>query len=440
MSRTHWHSRIGFILAAAGSAIGLGAIWKFPYVASQNGGGAFLLVFIGFVFTIGLVLMMAEMAVGRSSSSSPVGAYRTLGGKHWQPVGYMGVLAGFLILSFYSVVGGWTLAYIVKAASGEVIHNNPALLGHIFSSFVRAPVEPIVYHATFMSLTAGVVLFGVQKGIENLSRFLMPTLFLIMLILIARALTLPGALDGLMYFLTPDFSKLTGRVIINALGLAFFTLSLGMGAMITYGSYVSEDTSIPGAAAWVVTLTTLTCVLAGFMVVPAVFAFGFDPAAGPGLTFITMPAVFSQMLGGQAFAIAFFFLLLVAALTSSVSLMEVVASFLIDEFGIDRVPATVVMAVLMFALGIPASLSLGIWSDYTLFGKGIFDLLDYSTEKIFMPIGGIMVSVLAGWKIWQRIQDELHHRGMPVIGIGVIRFVCRYAAPLLVSCVLVYNL
>ncbi|RJX30930.1 MAG: sodium-dependent transporter [Oxalobacter sp.] len=439
-SRTHWNSRIGFILAAAGSAIGLGAIWKFPYVASKNGGGAFLLVFIGFTFTLGIVLMMAEMAVGRASNSSPVGAYRRLGGKHWRTVGYMGVLAGFLILSFYSVVGGWTLAYVVKAASGSVIHDNPKLLDQIFSAFITAPIEPILYHALFMALTATVVLFGVQKGIENLSKFLMPALFIIMLVLIARSLTLPGALNGLTYFLTPDFSKITGGVIISALGLSFFTLSLGMGAMITYGSYVGEETSIPGAAAWVVGLTTLTCVLAGFMVLPAVFAFGFDPAAGPGLTFITMPAIFSKMVGGQWFAVAFFFLLLVAALTSSVSLMEVVTSFLIDEFGVARIPATVVMAVLMFALGIPASLSLGIWSDYTFFGKGIFDLLDYSTEKILMPIGGVMVSVLVGWKVWHQIHDELHHRGMPLRGIGAIRFACRYVAPILVTCVLFYNL
>ena len=440
MSRTHWNSRLGFILATAGSAIGLGAIWKFPYVASQNGGGAFLLIFIGFVFTLGIVLMMAEMAVGRASASSPVGAYRKLGGKHWQAVGYMGVLAGFLILSFYSVVGGWTLAYIVKAATGEVIHNNPQLLEQIFSGFVSASIEPIVYHAIFMSLTAAVVLFGVQKGIENLSKFLMPTLFLIMLVLIVRGLTLPGALDGLSYFLTPDFSKVTGRVIINALGLSFFTLSLGMGAMITYGSYVSEETSIPGAAGWVVVLTTLTCVLAGFMVVPAVFAFGFDPAAGPGLTFITMPAVFSQMAGGQEFAAAFFVLLLVAALTSSVSLMEVVTSFLIDEFGIRRVHATLVMAVLMFALGIPASLSLGAWGEFKIMGKGVFDLLDYSTEKILMPVGGIMVSILVGWRVWPQIEKELHHRGKHVRGIIVVKWMCRYVAPLLVTCVLFYNL
>lgn len=440
MSRSQWSSRLGFILSAAGSAIGLGAIWKFPYVASQNGGGAFLLMFIGFAFTLGLVLMMAEMAVGRASGSSPVGAYRILGGRYWPLVGYMGVLAGFLILSFYSVVGGWTVAYIVKSATGDAINSNPRLLGTMFSSFVSGVGEPLFYHGVFMALTAGVVLGGVQKGIETLSKYLMPALFAIMLILIGRTLTLPGAMEGLYYFITPDFSKITGAAVTDALGLAFFTLSLGMGAMLTYGSYVSEETSIPASAIWVVILTTLVCILAGVMVLPAVFAFGFDPAAGPGLTFITMPAIFAQMIGGQWFATAFFLLLLVAALTSSVSLMEVVISFLIDEFGMARVPATLVMAILMFCLGIPASLSLGIWSDYTLFGKGVFGLLDYATEKILMPTGGVLLSLMVGWKVWDRVEQELKHEGRSIVCLPAIKLVCRYVAPLLVAWVLIHNL
>ncbi len=439
-ARSQWGSRFGFILATAGSAIGLGAIWKFPYVASQNGGGAFLLIFVGFVFTLGIVLMMAEMAIGRASNSSPVGAYRRLGGKYWQVVGYGGVLVSFLILSFYSVVGGWTIAYIVKSMTGEIIKHNPKLLGSLFSRFITDTSEPVIYHGIFMALTVGVVLGGVQKGIETVSKYLMPALLIIMLILIARSLTLPGALDGLAFFLTPDFSKVTSASFINALGLAFFTLSLGMGAMITYGSYVTAETSIPASAAWVVMLTTLVCFLAGLMVLPAVFAFGFDPAAGPGLTFITMPAIFAKMMGGQLFAIAFFILLLFAALTSSVSLMEVSTSFMIDEFSFPRIPSALSMAFFIFVLGIPASLSLGIWSDYTLFGMGVFDLLNYITEKLMMPIGGVLVSLLVGWKIWDRVEEQLQHEGRQIMALPVIRFVCRIVAPALVAFILFYNL
>ena len=440
MARSQWGSRLGFILAAAGSAVGLGAIWKFPYVASQNGGGAFLLIFIGFVFTLGIAMMMAEMALGRAAQSGAVGAYRKMGGKNWVWVGYMGVLVGFLIMSFYSVVGGWTIAYIIKSVTGEVISADAKHLGSVFGSFVSDPVQPLVYHALFMALTVGVVLGGVQKGIENLSKFLMPALFVMMLVLIARGLFLPGALDGVAYFLNPDFSKVTGKTVIDALGLAFFSLSLGMGAMVAYGSYVSKDTSIPGSALWVVSLTTGVCILAGLMVLPAVFAFGFDPAAGPGLTFITMPAVFAKMVGGQLFAVVFFILLMVAALTSAVSLMEVVTSFMIDEFHMKRVPAALSMASLMFLLGVPASLSLGEWSGYTLFGKGVFDLLDYTTSNILMPLGGVLLAILAGWKIWPEIHAQLGgDRGERIVWMPAMKAISCFVAPALVGVILVYN-
>lgn len=300
-------SRLGFILAAAGSAVGLGAIWKFPYVAAQNGGGAFLLIFLVIVFTLGISLMIAEMSVGASTKKSPVGAYRKLGGKWWSGVGYIGVLCGFLILSFYSVVGGWTIAYIVKSIQGSILTTDPAVLSRTFDSFIADPVMPIWYHAAFMALTAGVILGRVQKGIERVSKYLMVMLFLLILILIARGLTLHGALDGVVTFLHPDFSKVTPTMIIEAMGLAFFSMSLGMGCMITYGSYASGETSIPNSAGSVIGLTTLICFLSGLMVFPAIFVFGFNPSAGPGLTFITMPAVFSQMSGGQLFGILFFF-------------------------------------------------------------------------------------------------------------------------------------
>ncbi|KZE31767.1 NSS family neurotransmitter:Na+ symporter [Crenobacter luteus] len=440
MARSQWGSRLGFILAAAGSAIGLGAIWKFPYVAATNGGGAFLLVYLAICLTLGLTLMVSEMALGRASGQSAAGAFRTLKGGVWPAVGYIGVLVCFLIYSFYSVVGGWTLAYIAKSVEGSILTSDPKVLGGIFESFVADPLQPLWFHAGFAAITLAVVIGGVQKGIENLSKFLMPALFVLMLILIGRALTLPGAVDGMLYFVTPDFSKLTGAMVVDAMGLAFFSLSLGMGIMITYGSYVEKGTSLMGSALWVIALTTATCFLAGLMVLPAVFAFGFDPSAGPGLTFITMPAVFAQMPMGQLFAVLFFFLLLVAALTSSVSLLEVVVSFLIDEFKTGRQFSAILMSVLIFLVGIPASLSLGVWKEHTLFGKGVFDLMDYATSNLMMPLGEVLLALFVGWKVWPTVAAQLSHGDRAPAWLPAVQGFVRYAAPVLIVWILLHNL
>lgn len=441
MARAEWGSRLGFVLAAAGSAIGLGAIWKFPYVTAQNGGGAFLMLFLLIVFTMGISLMIAEMAVGAITQKSPVGAYRKLGGRWWSLVGYIGVACGFLILSFYSVVGGWTIAYIVKSVDGAILTADPQILSGIFDSFIADPIEPLWYHAIFMGVTAAVILAGVQKGIEQVSKYLMIMLFVLILILIGRSITLPGAIDGVITFLTPDFSKVNATMIIEAMGLAFFSMSLGMGCMITYGSYVSSDTYIPKSAISVIFLTTMVCFLSGLMVFPAIFVFGFDPAAGPGLTFITMPAVFSHMGGGQFFGILFFFLLFVAALTSSVSLMEVVVSFFIDEFNMSRTTTTIVMSILMFVLGIGASLSFGIWKDFTFFGKTIFGVLDYVSSNLIMPFGGIMVAIMVGWKSWAVISEKLLAAGKTKHWwLLPLKWFLRYIAPIMIFIVLLQNL
>ncbi|MDL2284189.1 sodium-dependent transporter [Oxalobacter sp. OttesenSCG-928-P03] len=441
MVRAAWGSRVGFILAAAGSAIGLGAIWKFPYVTAQNGGGAFLLLFLVMVFTLGIFIMIAEMAVGQISQQSPVGAYRYFGGRSWSIVGYIGVVCGFLILSFYSVVGGWTIFYIVKSFGDTILTSDAVRLKAIFDGFITDPVEPLWYHAVFMALTAGVVLAGVQKGIERVSKSLMTLLFFLILVLIVRSLTLPGASEGVMYFLMPDFSKVNAGMVLEAMGLAFFSLSLGMGCMMTYGSYVSNETNLANSAACVVGLTTAICILVGLMILPAVFAFGLNPAEGSGLTFIIMPAVFSHLAGGQLFAILFFFLLFVAALTSSVSLMEVVTSFFIDEFDMPRIPVSIVMAILMFVVGIAASLSLGAWKEYTFFGKSFFGVLDYATSHLMMPFGGIMVTLLVGWRAWRPVAARLAlPDGESPWWWRVMRPFCRYIAPLLILLVLLQNL
>ncbi|KMN34222.1 MULTISPECIES: sodium-dependent transporter [Chromobacterium] len=439
MARSQWGSRLGFILAAAGSAIGLGAIWKFPYVAATNGGGAFLFIYLGICLTLGLALMLSEMALGRASKAGAVGAFRQLAGGAWPIIGYMSVLVCFLILAFYSVVGGWTIAYIVKALGGSIMTSDAKVLGGIFSGFISDPLQPIAYHAGFALLTLWVVAGGVQKGIENLSKFLMPALFVLMLVLIARGLTLPGAWEGVKYFVAPDFSKVSAAMLVDALGLAFFSLSLGLGIMITYGSYVSKESNLLGSALWVILLTVATCFLAGLMVLPAVFAFGFDPSAGPGLTFITMPAVFAHLPLGQLFAVMFFCLLLLAALTSSVSLLEVVTSFAIDEFGLKRGQAAWVMTLGIFLLGIPASLSLGVWSEYQLFGMGFFDLLDYLTSKLLMPLGELLLALFVGWKAWPVVRRELAGDGAGR-RMRLMRGFCMAMAPALIGWIMVASL
>ncbi len=268
----------------------------------------------------------------------------------------------------------------------------------------------------------------------------MVMLFLLILILIGRAITLPGAIDGVITFLNPDFSKVNAKMIIEAMGLAFFSMSLGMGCMITYGSYASSDTYVPHSAGSVITLTTLICFLSGLMVFPAIFVFGFDPSAGPGLTFITMPAVFSQMGGGQFFGILFFFLLFVAALTSSVSLMEVVVSFFIDEFNCPRTATTIIMSILMFILGIAASLSMGVWQDYKLFGKNFFDILDYISSNLIMPFGGIMVAILVGWKSWTLVAEQFASQGRNPWWLPLLKWFLRIIAPVMIFVVLLQNL
>ncbi|XZG69633.1 sodium-dependent transporter [Chitinibacteraceae bacterium HSL-7] len=440
VQRANWGSRLGFILAAAGSAVGLGAIWKFPYVAGKNGGGAFLIAYLACVFTLGIAMLLAEMLIGRTAKKSATTAYRELKGGLWPWAGRLSVLCVFIILSYYCVVGGWTVAYIIRSITGDAITSDTTALASAFGDFIASPGKALGFTAVFLALTVGVVLGGVEKGIERMSKVLMPALFVLMLVLIARSLTLPGALEGVQYFLTPDFSKLTGTMVIDAMGLAFFSLSIGGGMIIAYGSYVSQDTKLVGATLWVSTLATLACVLAGLMVLPAVFAFNVDPAAGPGLTFITMPAIFAQMPGGQAFAIAFFVLLLFAALTSSVSILEPIVSFLIDEFGMKRVQATFTVAAASFALGVPAALSFGPMSDVLFFGKNAFDVMDYVASNILMPAGGLLAALFVGWAIRERVREVLTAEGASVLLQKAFFIICAVAAPILITVIWVHNL
>ncbi|GGY29069.1 sodium-dependent transporter [Paludibacterium paludis] len=437
MSRSQWGSKLGFILASAGSAVGLGAIWKFPYVTATNGGGAFLLIFLAITFTMGFALLLAEFAIGRAVASGAVGAFRALGNRRWSAIGYIGVLCCFLILSFYSVVGGWTIGYLVRALDGRVMTSDSQALGSLFGSYVGNPVEPLITHGIFALLTLLVVMSGVQKGIERAGKVLMPGLFILMLVLIARSLTLPHAIDGVMAFFAPDFTKVNPGMLVDAMGLAFFHLSVGAGCMLAYGSYLDRQTSLTQVGAWVTGLSTVTAVLAGLMIFPAVVSFGLNPAAGPGLTYMTMPVVFTRLPFGQLFAVAFFALLLLAALMSAVSLLEQLVVLPIDEWKLPRKPVTVGVTLLIFLMGIPASLSFGPWASYTFHGKTVFQLMDYASSNVLLPLGGIGTALFAGWKIWPLMAGEL---ALPRAIEPALKWTYRVAAPCLIALIMLYNL
>ncbi|MDK2126722.1 sodium-dependent transporter [Parachitinimonas caeni] len=441
MQRATWGSKLGFILASAGSAVGLGCIWKFPYVTAQNGGGAFLLVFLALSFTLGLALMKIELALGRAGKAGVVGTFCKLGGQKWRWIGIPSVLGCLIIMMFYGVVGGWTIAHIKMTALGELATTDTKVLGAAFGDFIKQPVEPIVYHILFIVLTLGVVAGGVQQGIERISKVLMPLLFVLMLALIVRGLMLPGAWQGVEFLFRPDFSKLGFDGMVNAMGLAFFSLSLGMGVMVTYGSYLDDKTHIPGTAGWVVGLAVMACLMGGLMVLPPAFAFGMNPSAGPGLTFISMPAVFAHIPGGQLFGTLFFILLLVAALTSSVSLLEVSVSYFVDELKWSRKMASLVPSLLMVLGGIPASLSFGPWAEVKLFGMTIFDQMDYLTSNIMLPLGGIVTAIFGGWFAWREVEHQLTKGGQlsPALLQGV-RLMAAWVAPVVIAAVLVKGL
>ncbi|ABW20130.1 sodium-dependent transporter [Alkaliphilus oremlandii] len=432
--RDQWGSKLGFIMAAAGSAVGLGNLWKFPYLAGSNGGGAFVFVYLVLILLVGFTMMLAEIVIGRNTQLSSVGAYKKLNAK-WGWLGGLGVLAGFLILSFYSVVGGWTISYIVKAITGAFNTADLDLLGGMFGGLIAGTLEPLVYHGIFMIITLLIVVGGVSGGIEKSTKIMMPALFVMMIMVMIRSLTLPGAMEGVKFFLVPDFSKLTPSVLLAALGQVFFSLSLGMGCMITYGSYLGKDEDIVQSSMIIPALDTCIALLAGFTILPAVFAFGFDPSAGPGLLFVTLPAVFSKMPLGTLFAVVFFVLVLFAALTSSISLLEVTVSYMVDEFKWDRKKATYIMSGIIFIVGVAASLSMGPWSHIELIGgRNIFDTLGFIAENILLPLGGMLMCIFIGW-VWglENAIKEASNEGKLAFKLAPVwGFLVKYIAPLAV--------
>ncbi|WP_423823413.1 sodium-dependent transporter [Salinisphaera sp. SPP-AMP-43] len=440
--RESWGSRAGFIMAAAGSAVGLGNIWKFPYMAGGNGGGAFLLLYLACVVIFGLSLVIAELVIGRMAQRTPVAAFRQIAGRAWPLVGALAITTAFVILSFYIVVAGWTIAYMVFEVGGQVASTDGDHLEAVFNGLVGNTWQPIGYAALFMIATAAVVLGGIGHGIERASKILMPALFLLLIALAIRALTLPGAAEGIEFFLVPDLSRVTGATVTAAIGQAFFSLSLGMGAMITYGSYMSRDQNLPADALAVVGLDTLIALLAGLMVIPAMFAAGMTPGdGGAGTTFMVLPAVFAAMPAGPVFGFGFFLLLAVAALTSSVSLLEAVVCYLVDETRLTRRRATGAAAIVCFVLAIPSSLSFGLWSEAQLFGKSFFNLLDYLATSIALPLGGLLTALCLGWVVGPRAIEALRDDDCPAPRWARLwLFVLRYVVPIGIGWILIQGI
>lgn len=442
-SRDVFSSKFGVIAAAAGSAVGLGNIWKFPYITGVYGGGAFLFVYLGFILLIGLPIMLSEFTIGRKSKSNAFGAFKKLApGSPWKFVGMLGVAAAFMILAFYGVVAGWSIDYVVKALSDSFASKSPGELETMFFDFTELPVTPILYQLLFMVLTMGIVIVGVKDGIEKYAKFLMPLLVVIIIVLGIRAVTLEGASEGLKFLFYPDFSKLTAEGILSALGHAFFSLSLGMGTLITYGSYINDTNNLTKTAVQVTLADTLIAILAGVAIFPAVFAFGIEPDKGAGLVFITLPNVFQQMPGGYFFSILFFLLLTVAALTSSISILEVVVAYFREELNLKRKMSTVLATILIAIGGVFCSLSMGVLKEYTAFGLNFFDLLDWISANLLLPLGGLFISLFVGWYLGRKKIEEELAKGAGVVSwlLSVFIFLVKFIAPGAIAIVFLHGL
>lgn len=446
--RVNFGSKLGAILAAAGSAVGLGNIWRFPFETGNHGGAAFILIYLGCVFVLGLPIMIAEFTVGRRSKASTGGAYEKLApGTLWKWVGYLGVLTGFLILGYYSVVAGWTLEYIYQAATcGFSGKSSEEFIG-MFQGFSQNPFRPLIWLFFFMAATHFVIVRGVKDGIEKSSKVMMPVLFILVVLLAVCSVTLPGSEKGLSFLLKPDFSKVTADVFLGAMGQAFFSMSLGMGCLSTYASYFGKDTRLGHTAMSVGLIDTFVAVLAGIIIFPAAFSVGIQPDAGPSLIFITLPNVFQQAFSGTPAlayicSVAFYVLLSLAALTSTISLHEVSTAFLHEKFHFTRGRAATLVTAGALIIGIVSSLALGEWSSYTIGGMNFFDALDYLTAKIMLPVGGMFAAIFVGWIIdHQIVKDEATNYGtLRASFYPVYRFVLRFVAPVGIALIFVNEL
>ena len=440
--QNHFSGQLGFVLAAAGSAVGVGNLWRFPYLAAKDGGGLFLIIYFILVLTFGFTLLTSDIAIGRRTHKSAIGAYEQMRPK-WKGLGILTFLVPVLIMTYYAVIGGWITKYAVVYVSGQA---SAAAADDYFTSFITSPVSPVVFALLFMGVTALIVYNGVQNGIEKVSRWMMPVLLVLVVVIACYSLTLSHTnadgqvvtgWQGFLYYLTPNLEGLTVQrflqILLDAMSQLFFSLSVSMGIMITYGSYLSPKADLPGAVGWVAVLAIMSSILGGLMVLPAVFAFGLDPSAGPGLTFVTMPAVFSKMPLGQLFAVMFYVCLVVAALTSSVSMLEACTALLTRQFNMRRTPAILLTVASCTVVGLASTLSFGVWSDVKFFNRTIFDILDYVTSNVGMPLSTFGIAIAAAWVAWPTMKRELTAaRPVSESGLWFIRIMIGVVSPLFV--------
>ncbi|PKG46044.1 MULTISPECIES: sodium-dependent transporter [unclassified Planococcus (in: firmicutes)] len=427
-AREQWTSKIGFILAAAGSAIGLGAIWKFPYETGANGGSVFILLFILSTVLIGLPILLAEFVIGRRGQADAVsGLKKQAPGKPWYLIGWSGFIFSFLILSFYSVVGGWVLSYLVRAVTLQLSGLGDADFAELFGGIISNPLEVLIAQAAFMALTIWIVQGGIKAGIERASKIMMPALLIFFVILMIRSLTLDGAMEGVRFMFVPDWSFFNFETALVALGQAFFSLSVGVAGMITYASYLKKSENLTRSAVSVVSLNIVISIMAGLIIFPAVFALDYLPDQGPGLVFIILPAIFDQLFMGQFLIIIFFILLLFATLTSSISMLEITVSIAVKNKYDRRRRLAFIIGLAIFVVGIPSALSFGVMSEPVFFGYTFFDFVDILTSRIGLPLGALFISLFAGYVLSNKdAHDELTQQKT---WVEVWRVLVRYVAP-----------
>lgn len=439
-NRNSFTGKIGFVLAAAGSAVGLGNIWRFPYLAAKYGGGIFLLVYLILALTFGFALMCAEIALGRKTGQSAIGAFGSLN-KKYKFIGVMAAVVPIIILPYYSVIGGWVTKYLAVFVTGGA---KAAAADGYFESFIANPLEPIGWFLLFIGLTALVALFDVEKGVEKVSKFMMPVLVVLTIGIAIYSMCMPGAWEGVKYYITPDFSKFSATTVLAAMGQLFYSMSLAMGIMITYGSYMKKDVSISSAVKQIEVFDSGVAFFAGLMVIPAVFSFsGGDEAAlgkGPGLMFVTLPKVFNSIdgIGGTIFGALFFLLVLFAALTSSISLMETVVSIFRDKFGWKRKPTCLLVLIGCVALGLPSSLGFGVWSEISIAGMTLLDMFDFFSNSILMPIVALLTCFFVGYVIKpQAVIDEIEVAGKKFSRKRMFTVMIKYIAPICILLILI---
>lgn len=427
--RDHFASKIGFVLAAAGSAIGLGAIWKFPYMAGTNGGSVFVLLFIISTLLIGLPILLAEFVIGRKGQSDAITGLKKLApGKKWFLIGWSGFFFSFIILSFYSVVGGWILSYLTRAFMFTMDNKGENYYGALFETIIANPWEVLIGQAVFMLLTILIVQGGIEAGIERASRIMMPALLIFFIVLVIRSLTLDGAMEGVKFMFVPDWSYFNAQTMLLALGQAFFSLSVGVAGMMTYASYLPKEQKLGNSAFSVSMLNIGISLMAGLVIFPAVFALGYSPNEGPGLVFIILPAVFEQIPYGAFFMLLFFILMLFATLTSSIAMLETVVSMGIKNAYDKRKRSSWIYGLLIFLVGIPSALSFGVFSDVKIFGKTFFDFADFLTNNIGLPLGALLISVFAGYVL--KKQETFEELNISSLSFNVWYYIVRYLAPI----------